>query len=72
MAMLVAQEMNQNKHPIYGLFVVGLVWNFIILDKNNYCISKNYDADDDKIFDILKILKTLKKIIKTELTLQEI
>jgi hypothetical protein len=66
-AMLVAQEMNQNKYPIYGLFVVGLVWNFIILDENHYCISKNYDADDEKIFNILKILKTLKKIIKTEL-----
>jgi len=71
-AMLVAQEMNQNKYPIYGLFVVGLVWNFIILDENHYCISKNYDADDEKIFNILKILKTLKKIIKTELTLQQI
>ena len=35
MAMLVAQEINQNKYPIYGLFVVGLIWNFIILDKNN-------------------------------------
>ncbi|MDQ7090633.1 MAG: hypothetical protein Q9M50_08305 [Methylococcales bacterium] len=59
--MLVAKEINQNKYPIYGLFVVGLVWNFIILDSNHYCISKNYNADDEKIIDILKMIKILKK-----------
>ena len=40
-AMLVARELNQNAHPIYGLFVVGLVWNFIVLKGNEYCISQN-------------------------------
>ncbi len=37
--MLVAREKNDNKLPIYGLFVVGLVWNFIVLNNNQYCIS---------------------------------
>jgi len=68
-AMLVARELNQNKHPIYGLFVVGLVWNFIVLKENKYCISQNYNANDNDVFAIFKILKNLKKIIKTELHL---
>jgi hypothetical protein len=31
-AMLVAREKNNNKKPIYGLYVVGLVWNFMVLN----------------------------------------
>jgi hypothetical protein len=65
--MLVAREINQNKVPIYGLFVVGLVWNFMVLNEQNYCISKNYNADDEEVFMIFKMLKALKTIIKHEL-----
>lgn len=68
-AMLVAKELNQNKHPIYGMFVVGLIWNFIVLKDNKYCISETYSSDNNDIFAIFKMLKTLKKIIKTELHL---
>lgn len=68
-AMLVARELNQNEHPIYGLFVVGLVWNFIVLDNNKYCISQDYSSSSDDVFTIFERLKTLKKIIKMELHL---
>ncbi|MDQ7091818.1 MAG: hypothetical protein Q9M50_14475 [Methylococcales bacterium] len=66
-AMLVARELNKNKMPIYGLFVVGLVWNFIILKGNEYCISNAYVADNKAIFSIFKMIKALKKIIEAEL-----
>jgi hypothetical protein len=68
-AMLVARELNQNKLPIYGLFVVGLIWNFIVLKDNQYCISKTYHADDEEIFAIFKMMKSLKQIIYAELIL---
>lgn len=68
-AMLVAREKNDNKLPVYGLFVVGLAWNFIVLKDNQYCISKSYNADDEEIFVIFKMLKTLKQIINAELML---
>jgi hypothetical protein len=66
-AMLVARELNQNKLPIYGLFVVGLVWNFIVLNGNEYYISRTYIADNDDIFTIFKMMKALKQIIYAEL-----
>ena len=68
-AMLVAKELNQNKHPIYGVFVVGLIWNFIVLKENKYCISETHSSDNNDIFAIFKMLKSLKQIIKTELVL---
>jgi hypothetical protein len=66
-AMLVAREQNQNKLPIYGLFIVGLVWNFIVLKDNDYCISRTYIADNDDIFTIFRMIKALKQIIYAEL-----
>ena len=66
-AMLVAREMNQNSKPIYGLFIVGLIWNFVVLEGYEYCISKNYSADNDQVFAIFKMLKALKQMIKSHL-----
>lgn len=66
-AMLVARELNNNKKPIYGLYVVGLIWNFMVLNSKEYCISKDYKSDNEEIFSIFKMLKALKQIIKTNL-----
>lgn len=66
-AMLVAREINENKKPIYGMYIVGLTWNFMVLNNHQYCMSKDYNSDDDEIFVIFKMLKALKQIIKTEL-----
>ncbi|RKZ45118.1 MAG: hypothetical protein DRR16_24245 [Candidatus Parabeggiatoa sp. nov. 3] len=66
-AMLVAREQNDNQKAIYDVFVVGLVWNFMILNGNEYFISKTYHADEEEIFAIFKMLKVLKKIIKDNL-----
>jgi hypothetical protein len=66
-AMLVAREHNQNKLPIYGLFVVGLDWYFVVLTGNHYCISRTYHADNEEIFTIFKMMKALKQIIRAEL-----
>ncbi len=71
-AMLVAREQNNATHigitnPVYGLYIVGLIWNFMVLNGNEYSISKNYDASQNDIFDIFKIMKSIKVIIQTKL-----
>lgn len=66
-AMMVAREINENKKPIYGMYIVGFIWNFMLLEGNEYCISKSYNAEDEEVFEIFKMLKALKHIIKTEL-----
>jgi hypothetical protein len=66
-AMLVARELNNRDKPIYGLFIVGLIWNFIVLEGSQYCISKDYKSDDEEIFAIFQMLKALKQIIVAQL-----
>ncbi len=65
-AMLVAREINNNNKPIYGLYVVGLIWNFMVLNENDYYISKDYKSDNEEIFLIFKMLKALQKIISVD------
>ncbi len=62
-AMLAAQELNNNQKPIYGVYVIGMDWSFIVLSNNQWCESKKYIADDEEIFDIFRILKALNQII---------
>ncbi len=68
-AMLVAQELNNRDKPIYGLYVVGLIWNFIVLKDNEYCISNDYTSDNENVFLIFKMIKALKQIIQAQLQL---
>lgn len=62
-AMLVAQEINEHHHPVYGCYVIGGSWYFMILQQKEYCISEGHLATRDDIFDIFRILKVLKQII---------
>jgi len=64
-AMLVGQVLNKNQQPIYGAYVIGSDWRFMVLDGKQYTISRNYSALTDEIFDILRILKALKQIVMT-------
>lgn len=67
-AMLVARELNPASHPMYGLYVIGFDWHFMVLEGNHYCISKTYNADDEEIFVLFKMLKSLKQLIATQLS----
>jgi len=63
-AMMVAQELNNNEKPIYGVVVKGKDWYFIILQGKEYAISKVYNALYEEVFEIVKLLKHLKSIIE--------
>lgn len=62
-AMLVAQALNGDHRPVYGCYVVGSDWRFMLLEGKHYLISRDYSALSDEIYDILRILKALRAII---------
>lgn len=65
-AMLTAQELNNNQFPIYGAYVSGRNWFFLTLINDTYCISNEYVATRNDIYDIMKIMKGLKTIIEQQ------
>ena len=68
-AMLVGQSLNlTSSQPIYGCYVNGRDWYFMVLVDQSFAISRGFDATTDHIFDIFRILKTLKEFVK-ELTM---
>jgi len=66
-AMLVAQTKNEDGLPIYGGYVRGRNWFFMLLQGKSYAKSRAYDATQEDIFDIYKILKKLKVQIEKRL-----
>ncbi len=62
-AMLVAQEINEHRQPVYGCYVKGRDWFFMILQGKQYCSSEPYIATRDDIFEIFRMLKVLKQIL---------
>ncbi|OQY47018.1 MAG: hypothetical protein B6242_05905 [Anaerolineaceae bacterium 4572_78] len=57
------QEYNAYQHEIYGCYVVGDIWHFMVLHGKTYSISGSYAATRDDIVDIFIVLKRLKQII---------
>lgn len=66
-AMLVAQELNERRCPIFGTYIIGRNWFFMVLTGREYCISQNYSATKAELFDIFRIMQGLKQIITREI-----
>jgi hypothetical protein len=66
MAMLIAQEKNQDNQPLYGSYVIGNTCYFSTLIDKAYCTSRLYDASDESdLLQIVFILRKLKELIAT-------
>ncbi len=67
-AMVAAQQENQKQGldvPIYGTYVLGRMFHFVILQGKEYMNSKAYDATQEDIFEIFVILSKVKKYIQS-------
>lgn len=65
--MLVAQVKNEDKNPIYGCYVLGRSWFFVVLNHNEYAVSNAYNASDEDIYKIIAILRKVKEYIQAML-----
>ena len=63
-AMILTQSLNNDQKPLYGCWIQGAIWRFTTLIKNEYCVSKTFDATDaDDLLKIVFILRELKMLI---------
>jgi hypothetical protein len=62
--MLVAQVRNEGKIPVYGCYVLGRSWFFVILNGKNYAVSRAYDASQPDIYTVIAILRKVKEYIQ--------
>jgi hypothetical protein len=45
-AMLAAQHRNSAPQPLYGCYIVGRIWSFVLLEGRQFAESQGYDATD--------------------------
>jgi hypothetical protein len=63
--MLVAQAKNNDEKSIYGAYIVGKDWYFVVLEGNNYAVSRPFQANENHDLDtIVKVLLEIKNILK--------
>ncbi len=68
-AMLVAQHKNNEEYPIYGCYVNGRNWHFVVLEDKKYAVSNAYNATDTDIMEIYSILMEIKHKVHLRLNL---
>ncbi len=67
-AMILAQEMNHDGHPMYGCWLQGKNWYFTVLNGVEYCVSRQFDATQERdLLQIVFILRKLKALILARL-----
>jgi hypothetical protein len=67
---LIAQEINRDQQPIYGCYVIGEMWYFMLVNGREYAIDKGLNAlKSDELEKIYLILKKVKKIIASRIIL---
>jgi hypothetical protein len=67
-AFLIAQEKNNNQKPLYGCYVIGRFWYFVVMHHTDYCVSQAYDCTKrPDLMDIIAILRKFKFILETRL-----
>ncbi len=65
MAMLAAQARNESgNQPIYGIYVIGRFWFFVVLEEKKYAVSLAYDSTREAIFEVVGFLKGVKGYIE--------
>lgn len=58
------EQRDFSNRPMYGVYVLGRMWVFVVLDENKYLLSKSYDSTDFKeLQEIFKMLKAQKEMI---------
>jgi hypothetical protein len=67
-AFLIAQTINASNKPIYGAYIIGRFWYFVVMDKKQYCVSKAFDStEQDGLINIISILRNFKVILENDL-----
>ena len=62
-AMIVAQHLNNDHHPLYGAYVMGRYWHFVVLHEQEYAVHTGLNAADDELLHIFGVLKNTKNLI---------
>jgi hypothetical protein len=62
--MVAAQVQNKDNEVLYGCYVSGRNWFFVVMEGKNYAVSNAFNATNDDIFQLYAILLFFKQKIE--------
>ena len=68
-AMLAAQSSNANEKPLFGVYLIGASWRFVVLEGKNYAVKRFDATEKEDLFQIFAMLKWIKVYIEKDLGL---
>jgi hypothetical protein len=68
-AMLVAQALNKDEKPIFGVYLVGASWRFIVLYKHEYAVYRLDATKKEDLMQIFYMLSWVKQWVHKELAI---
>lgn len=63
-AMVAAQAKNKAELPIYGCYVSGRNWFFVLLEGDKYCLSDAFVATSEDIYKVFAVMKKCKLLVE--------
>jgi len=62
-AMVAARALNTPHKIMYGSYVIGRQWFFVVLENNSYTVSPAFDITQEDILRVTQVLRGMKRII---------
>ena len=64
-SMVAARQNNEKKTPLFGCFVIGRDWFFVVLEEQTYSVSLAFDATKNhELYQIVAILSAMPDIVR--------
>lgn len=63
-AMVAAQLLNQDEQPLYGAYIIGRYWHFVVLEGKSYTVHIGFNGAGDEIQSIFAALQNMRSIIE--------
>ena len=60
-AMMGARQLNEGVFPLYGCYVLGRNWFFVVLDNDQYAVSDALVATQEDIFRVYSVLEEIRR-----------
>jgi hypothetical protein len=64
--LIALQALNEGERPIYGVYVLGQFWYFVVLQEKEYATGNAFDATQDDLLQVVSMLKQIKQQIEQE------
>jgi len=62
--MVTAYTLNHDQRPVYGAYVMGRYWHFVVLDGMSYAVHTGLNAANEELLHIFGVLKNTNAIIQ--------